>query len=339
MNCGLYQLIYKLIRLSWYIYVICKVLRGDYINGKILIVEDDGILATALQVKLENWGYTSPVAFTSQDAVKLFHKTKPDLVIMDITLKGRFNGIETAELIDSELQTPIIYYSSSTDEELSARLKNIQNRYYVPKTSEDETLRLSIEKYIKQNSERDSEKLMTHKTLGDDVNNFNKKEGDVNTNKKLKNIEKNVSYPDKECSKPRIVIKNLETMNENRTETNFVSSDRKVKNDNNFDDSIEAENLGTHQTIKTELKKLETNFSKIFNESKSQHQEIVKLNNLVEEYKGLLAEKDIKINELKAEQIKLEEKVVESKAQYQTVLNEMYSVNDQINKFIGTVND
>lgn len=302
-------------------------------------MEDDGILATALQVKLENWGYKSPVAFTSQDAVRLFQETKPDLVIMDITLKGRLNGIETAELIDSELKTPIIYYSSSTDEELSARLKNIPNRDYVSKTSEDETLRLSIEKHFKQKSEVDSEKLKTQKTIGDDVNNFNKGEGDVNTNRNLNNMEKNVSYPDKECSKPRIDIKNLETMNENSTETNFVSPIGTVNNDNNFDDSIEAENHETHQTIKTELKNLETNFSKIFNASKSQQQEIFKLNNLVEEYKGLLEEKDMKINELKAEQSILEEKVIESKAQYQTVLNEMCSVNDQINKFIGTIND
>lgn len=78
-------------------------------------------------------------------------------------------------------------------------------------------------------------------------------------------------------------------------------------------------NHETHQTIKTELKKLETNFTKIFNDTKSQHQEIIELNNLVEEYKGLLAEKDIKINELKVEQTKLEKIVIESKDQYQIV--------------------
>ncbi|ADZ09594.1 response regulator receiver [Methanobacterium lacus] len=300
-----------------------------------MVVEDDGILATALQVKLENWGYKSPVAFTSQDAVKQFHKTKPDLVIMDITLKGKLNGIETAELIDSELQTPIIYYSSSTDKELSARLKNIQNRDYVSKTSEDETLRSSIEKHIKLKSNRDFEKLMTQKTSRKDLTDFNKEEGDVNTNRNLNTLKNNVSYPDTESSKP----KNVEAMNDKCAEANSVSSVGTFNNVSNFDESIEAKNYGSHQTIETELKKLETNFTKIFKDSKSQHQKIVELNNLVEEYKGLLAEKDIQINELKAEQTKLEERLIESKDQFRTVLNEMCSVNDQINKFIGTLND
>ncbi|UTB34094.1 MAG: response regulator [Methanobacterium sp. ERen5] len=303
-------------------------------------MEDDGILATALQVKLENWGYNSPVAFTSQDAVKQFHKNKPDLVIMDITLKGKLNGIETAELIDSELQTPIIYYSSNTDEELSKRLKNVQNRDYVSKTSEDETLRLSIEKHIKQKSDLNSEKkLITQENSSESFTDFNTVKGDVNMNRNFNTMEKNISYTDKECKKPKIIINNLETMTEDRTETNSVPSVGTVNNDNKIDESIEAENHVTPQTIQTELKKLETSFSKVFNESKSQHQEILKLNNLVEEYKGLLAEKNIKINELEDEKIILEEKVIQATDQYQTVLNEMCSVNDQINKFIGTLND
>ncbi|HMK54052.1 MAG TPA: response regulator, partial [Methanobacteriaceae archaeon] len=121
-------------------------------NSKVLIVEDDGIFATALKKKLENWGYVPKIVFTGQDALNEMEVVDPDLIIMDIYLKGKLNGINTAELIDDKFEMPIIYYSSSDDEKLSKSLKNHRNRDYVSKSSSDEHLKKTIENNLKKNN-------------------------------------------------------------------------------------------------------------------------------------------------------------------------------------------
>ena len=65
---------------------------------KILLVEDEGMIALDLRRILENFGYEVPyIASRGEEAVKETAKIRPDLVLMDITLKGTMNGIEAAK--------------------------------------------------------------------------------------------------------------------------------------------------------------------------------------------------------------------------------------------------
>ena len=332
-------------------------IRGDIISAKILVVEDDGISASVLRMKLENWGYESPVAFTSQDAIRQFQKTEPDLVIMDIALKGKLNGIETAEIIDSELKTPIIYYSSKNDEELSEKIKKLQNRDYITKTSGDAQLKLSIQKSLEKNFlELDEIELSLGNgmlstmvkpeiqdivtTLGDE--NLN---GNISTEEKDKIIRKVETFQNKGYPKLKPEGDNLkpvieENHDENGLKDSFISEAvTATNNDINISEDVNDEYHQTYQKIEHELKKLDIHFSEVFDKSSSQEKEIKKLNQSLEEYITLMGEKDNAIKEMEKIQQRLEEEVINYKNQHQTVLNEMYSMKNQINTFISNLND
>ena len=66
-------------------------------NINILVVEDEGIIAMELEARLQDIGYTvSATTGTGEEAIELADSTKPDLVLMDIMLKGKMDGIEAA---------------------------------------------------------------------------------------------------------------------------------------------------------------------------------------------------------------------------------------------------
>lgn len=84
-------------------------------NEKILIVEDEAITALDLKYSLEELGYEIvDTVNTRQDAIDTAAETVPDVVLIDIELKGTLEGIEAAEII-SELRIPIIYLTANTD--------------------------------------------------------------------------------------------------------------------------------------------------------------------------------------------------------------------------------
>ena len=77
----------------------------------------------------------------------------------------------------------------------------------------------------------------------------------------------------------------------------------------------------------------------MFDKSSSQEKEITKLKQSLDGYINLMNEKDNKINEMEQTQKRLEEEVTDYKNQHQTVLNEIYSLKNQINTFVSNLND
>jgi CheY-like chemotaxis protein len=78
-------------------------------DANILIVEDEAIVAKDLQNRLRKFGYTVlGIASSGQDAINKAVEISPDLVLMDIRLKGAIDGIEAAEKIHQYLDIPII---------------------------------------------------------------------------------------------------------------------------------------------------------------------------------------------------------------------------------------
>lgn len=91
---------------------------------RILIVEDEAIVATNIQTKLEKAGYeVVGIAYNGKDAEKLVVEKNPDLILLDIKLQAGESGIETAEKIKSRKDLPIIYLTSYTDEETFEKAK------------------------------------------------------------------------------------------------------------------------------------------------------------------------------------------------------------------------
>lgn len=116
------------------------------IKKKILIVEDQLIIAMDLKLTLEGLGYeVAGIAGTAEECYSFFEEHKPDLILMDIMLSGNIDGISTAETIRSRFDVPIIYLTAHSDENSLIRA-NLTGPYgYIVKPIEERDLYTSIE--------------------------------------------------------------------------------------------------------------------------------------------------------------------------------------------------
>jgi DNA-binding NarL/FixJ family response regulator len=77
-------------------------------------------------------------------------KMQPDIVLMDITLKGAMDGIETASQIKKNYNIPVIFVSSHSDEEIISRAKAVDPDGFIKKPFHDDDLRIAIEPGLKK---------------------------------------------------------------------------------------------------------------------------------------------------------------------------------------------
>ena len=114
--------------------------------AKILIVEDEGIVARDLRNRLIDMGYSVPaIVTTGEDALKTAADTRPDLVLMDIRIKGAMDGIEVAEQLRDTLGIPSIYLTAYTDGDTLRRAKITQPYGYIVKPFDERQLHSIIE--------------------------------------------------------------------------------------------------------------------------------------------------------------------------------------------------
>ena len=112
---------------------------------KILIVEDDAIIAMRLQDTLDNWGYGTAIIPSGEKALEWIGQHNPDLVLMDIRLDGKLDGIQAAEQIRANLGPPTIFLSAYSDEELIERAKLTEPYGYLVKPVQERELRSTME--------------------------------------------------------------------------------------------------------------------------------------------------------------------------------------------------
>ncbi len=113
---------------------------------KILIVEDESIVGMAIQDKLELLGYEVPAVIdTGEEAVAEAQAIHPDMVLMDINLAGKMDGIEAAAQIRAQLNTPVIFLTAYADGNTVERVKAIEPHGYLLKPFEENELRAAIE--------------------------------------------------------------------------------------------------------------------------------------------------------------------------------------------------
>ena len=112
---------------------------------KILLVEDEGMIALDLRRILENFGYEIPsVVSRGEESVKEAAKIRPDLVIMDITLKGEMDGIEAAKKIIN-LNIPVVYLTAASDNKTIIKATQIPVYGYIVKPYIEKELITTIE--------------------------------------------------------------------------------------------------------------------------------------------------------------------------------------------------
>src|SRR6056297_969215 len=113
---------------------------------RILLVEDESIVAMDMERRLGALGYSViEHVLSGEDAVAKAIQEKPDLILMDIHLKGKMDGIQAAEHIKSTLGTPVIYITAYSDETTLARAKVTETFGYILKPFQEREIYSTIE--------------------------------------------------------------------------------------------------------------------------------------------------------------------------------------------------
>jgi two-component system, cell cycle sensor histidine kinase and response regulator CckA len=112
----------------------------------ILVVEDEAIVAQEIKISLQNMGHSvASIASRGEEAIGKAEAIRPDLILMDIQLKGEMDGIEAADAIQSRFGIPVIFLTAYDDDERLKRAKFTLPYGYVLKPFRDRELRIAIE--------------------------------------------------------------------------------------------------------------------------------------------------------------------------------------------------
>jgi len=113
-------------------------------GAKILIVDDEAVIALDLTMRLTSLGYTiTGQAFSGEEAIEMARESQPQVVLMDVGLAGKMTGVEAAKVISDQLDIPILYITGTSEKALKSSLEqaNIAHRYsYIIKPFTEEQL-------------------------------------------------------------------------------------------------------------------------------------------------------------------------------------------------------
>jgi CheY-like chemotaxis protein len=115
-------------------------------NARIMVVEDNNIVVMELRDRLQNLGYAiAAVAPYGEEAIEKAAETRPDLVLMNIRLRGDIDGIEAAKEIRERFDIPVVYLSALTDQDTLRRAEMTEPYGYIIKPFDERQLQATIE--------------------------------------------------------------------------------------------------------------------------------------------------------------------------------------------------
>jgi DNA-binding LytR/AlgR family response regulator len=113
---------------------------------KILIVEDEMIIGANISLQLSKLGYeVTGIISKGEDAMNHVRQNRPDMVIMDIQLKGKLDGVDTAKEIRREFKIPIIYLTANVDDDCFSRAKETHPSAFISKPFKKLDLQHAVE--------------------------------------------------------------------------------------------------------------------------------------------------------------------------------------------------
>ncbi len=126
-------------------------------NAKILIVEDEPVIAADIELTLLNCGYRiAGIAYSSTQALDMIVNRQPDLVLLDIAIKGDMDGIDIASVIQQKYHIPFIYLTSFSDKDTLERAKPTLPEGYIVKPFKDRDILSSIEMALYRTTQQQS---------------------------------------------------------------------------------------------------------------------------------------------------------------------------------------
>lgn len=113
---------------------------------KILIVEDEAVIAIRLQERLTAMGYhIIGMSYSSEEAMEQARGLRPDLILMDIMIPGKMDGIAVANSVKTELDIPVIFLTAFSEDKIIDRAKQAEPYGYIVKPFQDRELKACVE--------------------------------------------------------------------------------------------------------------------------------------------------------------------------------------------------
>ncbi|MGB2688044.1 MAG: response regulator [Desulfobacterales bacterium] len=113
---------------------------------KIMVVEDEAVIALRLQRMLTKMGYDVPDAvYSGEEALEQAMSLRPDLILMDIMIPGKLDGIAAAKIVKAELGIPVVFLTAFSEDEIIERAKQAEPYGYILKPFQDRELKAAVE--------------------------------------------------------------------------------------------------------------------------------------------------------------------------------------------------
>ncbi|MGB5437540.1 MAG: response regulator [Maribacter sp.] len=133
---------------------------------KVLVVEDDMIIAANISLQLTNLGYeVTGIETRGEEALVHARENCPDIILMDVNLKGKLDGIETTQRIHEAFNIPVIYLTANTDEASFNRAKETHPFAFIPKPLNTLQLQRTFELVVQQIKLKNSNKEIGYPSL------------------------------------------------------------------------------------------------------------------------------------------------------------------------------
>ena len=138
-----------------------------------MVVEDEAVIALRLQQMLKEMGYdVIGVSYSGEEALEKARSLRPDLILMDIMIPGKLDGIAVAEMVKSELDIPVIFLTAFSEDKIIERAKKAEPYGYILKPFQDREIKAAIEvafyKKEMENALKESEEKF--RTLAENAN-------------------------------------------------------------------------------------------------------------------------------------------------------------------------
>jgi CheY-like chemotaxis protein len=126
--------------------------------ARVLVVDDEAIITMQLEGSLSSMGH-KVVGMTSsgEDAIAKARATKPDIILMDIVMPGKINGIAAAKVIHKELGIPVIFITSYADDKIIEEVKKVNPYGYIVKPFNELELKATVELALSRKKSEESE--------------------------------------------------------------------------------------------------------------------------------------------------------------------------------------
>jgi len=113
---------------------------------KIMVVDDEAVITTRLEERLTSMGYeVVGKASSAKASISMAKRLRPDLILMDIVLPGKSDGIDASEKIKAELDIPIIFLTAYANDKFIKRAKKVEPYGYIVKPFQEKEIKAVIE--------------------------------------------------------------------------------------------------------------------------------------------------------------------------------------------------